>query len=329
MRVVAILGALHATAPLYNAQTVLEVLTHIGAQNIQLAHVSAADWQSGAWRNHDDDPVLFALEDARLACAGIAPDWAWAEREYAQMLEFLNQFPQGKKRLSEAATLEQDLKTALAQPLDAASVHGGLLETVATHHQRLAEILEEGPGTTHRQKRLEQVFAALDPVADAVLLAPLDDLPVLLEMGCTLPDLSGFVPQEASRFRAIVDRAYRLEDGDDLDALVHQLLALDAPADTVLARMALEARFAASGLYMAVGDWASAQDLLEAVSMGQFERPSYLPGFVLARLGQVRDLNLERDRAVRAYTAALALSYCPPEAKEVASQGLLAPFALG
>jgi hypothetical protein len=326
MTVVAILGALHAKAPLYNAQTVLELLGYLGADKVQLAHITATDWQSGAWRELDD-PMLFALEDGRIECVGIAPDWSWAVREHAQMLEFLNQFPQGKKRLSQVATLEQALKAALEQPLDAATVHGSLLETVQIHHQQIAAIMDEGPGTAHRLARLEQVYAALEP--DAVVLAPLDDLPVLLSLGCQLPDLSGFALGEPSRFRAIVDRAYRLEEADDLDALVHQLLALDAPADTVLARMALEARFAASGLYMAVGDWDSAQDLLEAVAMGQFERPSYLPGYVLARLGQVRDLQLERDRAVRAYTAALALEFCPLEARQVAQQGLLVPFALG
>ncbi|MFN3265653.1 MAG: hypothetical protein ACK41E_02330 [Deinococcales bacterium] len=325
MTVIAILGALHSSKPLYNAQTVLELLAHVGADKVQLAHVSAQDWQSGAWRDLDD-PVLFALEDARLTVAGIAPDWAWAEREHTQMLEFLNQFPQGKKRLSEVTTLEAELKTMLEQPLDAATVHGALLEVVSSYHQRRTELLEEGPGTAHRLERIKTIVAALEP--DAVLLAPLDDLPALLELGCTLPDLKGFTPAEPSRFRAIVDRAYRLEDGDDLDALVHQLLALDAPADTVLARIALEARFAASGLYLAVGDWQSASDLLEAVAMGQFERPSYLPGFVLTRLGQVRDLLLERERAVRAYTAALALAYCPNEAKEVAQQGLTVPFSL-
>jgi hypothetical protein len=62
--------------------------------------------------------------------------------------------------------------------------------------------------------------------------------------------------------------------------------------------------------------------------MGQFDRPSYLPGFVLARLGQVRDLMGERERATRAYTAALALQFCPLEAKEVAQRGLLEPFKL-
>jgi hypothetical protein len=53
-----------------------------------------------------------------------------------------------------------------------------------------------------------------------------------------------------------------------------------------------------------------------------------LPGFVLARLGQVRDLMNQRQPAIRAYTAALALQWLPLEAKNVAQSGLLAPFTL-
>jgi hypothetical protein len=325
MKVIATLGALHATAPLYNAQTILEILHFLDAKKVLLAGVTASDWDSNTWRDLDD-PVLFALEDARISCVGIAPDWAWAVNEQSKMLEFLRQFPQGQQRLAQFNTAERDLRTVLEMPLDTATVYGSLLEVVAAHHQQVQSILEEGPGTAHRLQRLEKIVANLEE--DAVLLANLDDLPALLELGLELPDLTGFMPGEASRFRAIIDRAYRLEENDDLDALVHQLLALDAPADTILARLALEARFAASGLYLAVGDWQSARDLLEAVSQGQFERPSYLAGFVLARLGQVRDLMLERDRAKRAYKAALALNFCPLEAREVARAGLLEPFAL-
>ena len=333
MKVIATLGALHATAPLYNAQTVLEILGFLGVQKVFLADVTAETWISGAWRDLDD-PVLFALEDARVSCTGIAPDWVWAVREQHKMLEFLKQFPQGQQRLAKFNAAERDLKSALSVPLDIPTIYGTLLEVVRVHHLQVAEILEEGPGTAHRLQRLEKIVANLEPnigaglEPEAVVLASLDDLPALLELGFELPDLTEFAPSEASRFRAIIDRAYRLEENDDLDALVHQLLALDAPADTVLARMALEARFAASGLYMAVGDWASARDLLEAVSQGQFERPSYLAGFVLSRLGQVRDLMNERDRAKRAYTAALALAYCPLEAREVAQMGLQQAFRL-
>jgi tetratricopeptide (TPR) repeat protein len=325
MKVIATLGALHATAPLYNAQTILEILGFLGVKKVFLADVTAQTWVNGTWRDLDD-PVLFALEDARIEVEGIAPDWAWALAEQDKMLEFLKQFPQGQQRLAKFNTAERDLKTALSVPLDASTVYSTLLEVVKAHHLLVADILEEGPGTAHRLQRLQKIVESLEP--EAVVLASLDDVPTLLELGLELPDLTGFQPSEASRFRAIIDRAYRLEDNDDLDALVHQLLALDAPADTVLARLALEARFAASGLYLAVGDWASARDLLEAVSQGQFERPSYLAGFVLARLGQVRDLMLERDRAKRAYTAALALAYCPLEAREVAQAGLQQAFRL-
>ncbi len=327
MKVLATLGALHATAPLYNAQTILEIIGFLGASRVVLGFVSPQIWQSNAWRDLDD-PVLFALEDARVPVTAIATDWSWAETEQNKMLEFLKQFPQGQKRLGQFNALQRDLQTALQVPLDVATVHGSLLEVVTQYHTDTTALLEEGPGTAHRRQRITELVAQLELNADAVLLAPLDDVPLLLELGLELPDFTGFMPTEHSRFRAIIDRAYRLEENDDLDALVHQLLALDAPADTALARMALEARFAASGLYLAVGDWQSARDLLEAVSQGQFERPSYLAGFVLARLGQVRDLMLERDKAIRAYTAALALTYCPLEARAVAMAGLQQAFAI-
>ncbi len=327
VKVIASLGALHARYPMYNAQTVLELLALQSVDRVVLTQVSHQTWTSGAWRDLDD-PVLFALEDSRIECVGIAPDWTWAEAERGQMLEFLRQFPKGQERLRNAAQLERELTAVLETPQDVLMVHSNLLEIVAAHHAAMAQVLEEGPGTAHRLERISRLKQALDGITNAVVIAPVDDLPALLEAGFEVPNLSDFQPGEASRFRAIVDRAYRLEDHDDLDALVHSLLALDGPADTVLGRLALEARFAASGLYLAVGDFESASDLLEAVAMGQFERPSYLPGFVLARLGQVRDLLGVRERAIRAYTAALALRFCPLEAKEVAQQGLLSPFAL-
>jgi tetratricopeptide (TPR) repeat protein len=327
VNVIASLGALHARYPMYNAQTVLELLHFLGAERVVLTQVSSPSWTSGAWRELDD-PVLFALEDSRVSAVGIAPDWAWAETEAGQMQEFLKQFPKGQERLRRAGQLERELSIALETPQDALMVHSSLLEVVGAHHATMAEVLEEGPGTAHRAERIKKLVQSLEGINDGVVIASIDDVPALLEAGLELPDLSGFQPGEASRFRSIVDRAYRLEEHDDLDALVHSLLALDAPADTVLARIALEARFAASGLYLAVGDFESARDLLEAVAMGQFDRPSYLPGFVLARLGQVRDLMGERERATRAYTAALALQFCPLEAREVAQKGLLEPFAL-
>ncbi len=326
MKVIAEVAALHAKLPTYNAQTVMALMRFCEPSSVILTDIEATAWSSGAWRDLDN-PALFALEDAGVKVTAIGEVWSAALTEQSQMLEFLKQFPMGRSRLQQLGGADRTLREALEQPQDALGVHSVWLGAVREYHASAQAALEEGPGTAHRNRRIAGIVKRLEGCPpDALVIAPLDDVPALLEAGLELPNLSGFQPGEASRFRAVVDRAYRLESGDDLDALVHGLLELDAPADTVLARIALEARFAASGLYLSVGDLESARDLLEAVSQGQFERPSYLPGFVLTRLGQVRDLMQERPRAVAAYRAALALKFCPLEAREVAQQGLLEPF---
>ena len=315
---------------MFNAQTVLEIVRFSGAKRVILTDVSPADWSSDTWRE-TENPVLFALEDDRLPVTAIGPDWAWATAEQAQMFEFLKQFPAGRTRLQQAGRAEADLRDVLSKPLEAAVVHNEMLEVIREYQLATTQALEEGPGTAHRLKRLgllKKNLTELD-LTDCVVLAPLDDLPALLELAnARVPDLTDFRPGEASRFRSVVDRAYRLEEADDLNILVHALLELDGPPDSSLGRIALEARFAASGLYLAVGDLESARDLLEAVAMGQFERPAYLPGFVLSRLGQVRDLQDQRDMAIRAYRAALGLVWLPLEARQVCESGLERPFRL-
>ncbi len=329
---IADLGALHARYPTYNAQTVLEILRQVGAKKVIVPSITPQVWQSGTWRDLEH-PVLFALDDERMPIEAVARDWTWSDLEQDKMLGFLKMYPQGLERLRELRRAELDLKDMLEKPLDAFSIHGlvpelPVLESVKTFHRKSATILEEGPGTAHRKRRLKELAAKLEAQQDEIVLTPLDDLPDLLEMGFETVNLDGFKPGEASRFRAVVDRAYNLHENDDLDILVHSLLELDGAPDSALGRMALEARFAASGVYLAVGDLESARDLLEAVAMGQFDRPAYLPGFVLSRLGQVRDLMGERQHAIRAYTAALALQWLPLEARNVAQSGLAAPFAL-
>jgi hypothetical protein len=316
---------------MYNAQTVLEIMRFLGRPRAILTGSSAAEWSDGSWRDLEN-PLYHALYDDEVELTPVAEDWSWAILERDQMLEFLNQYPQGKARLRELGPREMALREALSRPMDAPMVYSPeLLEVVRAYHGAAEQLLEDGPGTAHRKLRLERLFGRLENAVwdDAVVITPLDDLPALLEFpGAQLPNLEHFKPGEASRFRAVVDRAYRLEETDDLDALVHQLLELDGPPDSALGRIALEARFAASGVYLAVSDLESARDLLEAVSMGQFDAPAYLPGFVLARLGQVRDLMGERERAVRAYRAALGLSWLPQEARAVAQTGLETPFSM-
>jgi len=68
--------------------------------------------------------------------------------------------------------------------------------------------------------------------------------------------------------------------------------------------------------------------LLEQAGHAQLEHPRYLFGLVYARLGQVRDALGDREGAMRAYRATLALNYAPQAALEVAQKGLSTPFRL-
>lgn len=310
------LGDLLRLNPRCNAATLVEIVRFLGADGVL--------WLSAPDPEH---PVRDALRAARLSVEDLAPDWAWAEREAAQLMEFLSQYPQGQARLREAARAEAPLREALAAPLDPARlVSPELLDAARAYHAGLRDALGEGPGTAHRAARLAELAARLAG-RSGLALAPLDDVPDLLDLvaDARLPDLAGFAPGEPSRLRALADRALRLEESDDPQALVDALARETGDAVTPPA----ELRYAAANIALATGDLAFARDLLEdaAHALGP-DAPPTLPGLVLARLGQVRDAQGDRDLARRTYQAVLALSYAPAVALDTARTGLETPFAL-
>ncbi|MBB6097696.1 tetratricopeptide (TPR) repeat protein [Deinobacterium chartae] len=315
LTLIADLGDLLRLHAAYNAATVVELARAAGGP-VHLA--SPPDPES---------PVRAALEVSGLELREVAPDWAWAEGEAEQMREFLQAYPQGQERLRAAGQAQRALAEALAGTLTAARVHGPeLLGAADAYHRLVREQLGEGPGNAHRKRRLEALRSRLEG-ASGVLVAPLDDLPELLRVlpDARLPALGDFRPGESSRLRALADRALRLEEGDDLEALVRNLLEAEGDALTPGA----ELRYAAANVYLAVGDLPSARSLLEEAGHAQLERPPrYLFGLVYARLGQVRDALGDRENALRAYRAVLALPWAPQAALEAARAGLELPFTL-
>lgn len=305
-------GDLLRLSPAYNAATLVEIARARGAREV--LWVTAPD---------PEHPARDAFGAADIAILDLAPDWAWAQEEAGQLPEFLNQYPQGRERLRAAARAEAALRDALGLPLSPARVVSeDLLGAVRAYHAERRAQLGEGPGTAHRERRLALLRGALRG-RDGLVLASLDDVPDLREVG-ELPDLAEFQAGEASRLRALADRALRLEEGDDLDALVAALLREEGDRVTPKA----ELQYAAANVYLAVGDLVSARALLEAAAHALTDHPRSLPGLVLARLGQVRDAVGERDLALRAYRAVLALPFTASVARETAQQGLRAAFQL-
>ncbi len=302
-------------SPQYNAATLVEIVRSLGATELL--------WLTDPDPEH---PARDALLASGISLVDLAPDWRWTQAEAAQLQEFLGQYPAGRERLRSAGRLEAELAQALARPLTPGRVTDPeLLGAVRAYHAGMAELFGEGPGTAHRGRRLEVLREALAG-RSGVALVSLDDLPDLLDSlpGADLPDLAGFAPGERSRLRALADRAERLEEGDDLQGTVDALLREAGDAVTPGA----ELQYAAAGAYLAVGDLASARELLEAAAHALTDQPRTLPGLVLARLGQVRDAQGERDLALRAYSAVLALPFAPQAALEAAKAGQRAPFTL-
>lgn len=307
------LGDLLRLHPQYNAATLVELARSAGAAEVL--------WLTG---NDPDHPARDSFAAARLAVSELAPDWAWADAEHAELLGFMKQYPQGQQRLKQAGQAERELEALLGGPLTLERLTSPeTLSRLAGYHVALRDALEEGPGTRWQERRLDTLAEALAG-RTGVALAALDDLPGLLERlpHARVPD-STFTPGEASRLRALADRALLLPDDADLSAL---LSALERENGDRLTPKS-ELQYAAAGIHLAVGDLQTARSLLEAAAHGLRDERS-LPGLVLARLGQVRDTQGERDLALRTYRAVLALSFAPQAAREAAQAGLREPFTL-
>ena len=311
------LGDLLRLQPQYNAATVTELLAAAGEREVW--------WASSPDPEH---PLRDALPAAGVTVRELPlPDWDWADAEHEQLITFLNMYPQGRERLQSAARAEAEFAARLGEPLTPADLLGGpLLSAAREYHAATAAALSEGPGTRWHARRLDEL-AALAAELSGVLLAPLDDLPGLLDRlpGAALLEVSGFVPGEASRVRALADRAWQLNEEDDPAAL---LAALERETgDRVTPRAELDA--ATANLYFASGELEAARGWLERAAHAlPPEHPRSLAGLVLARLGQVRDALGDRDLARRTYQAVLALNFAPAVAREVAAVGLKTPFVL-
>ncbi|MEF2278031.1 hypothetical protein V3W47_06930 [Deinococcus sp. YIM 134068] len=312
------LGDLLRLHPQYNAGTVVELLRFLRASEVI--------WATGPDPDH---PLRDALPAARIWVreveTGEVPGQADAEHD--QLVSFLGQYPQGRERLRAASAAEREFAAVVTAPLTPSrALSAEVLDAARTYHAALRTALDEGPGTRWRERRLDTLTAALTGET-GVVLAPLDDLPDLLERlpNARLPDLSIFTPGEVSRLRALADRAWQLREDDDPAALLEALAREEG--DPITPRAELDA--AAASLHLAFGDLESARALLERAAHALTDDlPRSLPGLVLARLGQVRDAQGDRDLARRTYQAVLALGYAPAVAREAAEAGLREAFRL-
>ncbi len=314
------LGPLHVLQPRYNARTVVELILTTGVNTVYLASYSPQGLEQKVWRDNNELP-LFELsplaDEGRLQIEALGENAESLQHEAELFSEYLGNMPRGEEAKEALAEIDQELSGFLSAPRLASEFAAeefiGGLERIL---EKQAEFAGEGPATGFRQQRMAQVAEALSDMEDAVVLVDVLDYPALARR---LPGARGpwdRDPTEPEAARALMDRAWRLESEDEWGNLLAQLSKIGSA----------EAGYLASQIYLAAGQPEDSLRLLEEVSRDDFSRPEYLPGYVLARLGQLYDLVGQRDKALRAYTAVQALSWAPAEVKEIAQAGLRAPF---
>ena len=327
---VPLVGPFHLRFPRYDVVTVRETVAR--ARPAALATTALHD------RSELDDPSWQDLEEPALTMelvpwarrAGVAIEPCGVpslDPEAAASFDrIVGESEAGRAALASIEPTREALREILSGALDLAGVTGPLTEAVAAYQEARRAAFGPGPGTDWIEERGEAMARRLVEVAErhapasVAAAIPVDHLPRLRVHLADRGDLlvrepEPVPPSDEARARALRDVALSGRY-DDPGALLRGLREQEGP----------EARWVEAEVLLRHGHPAEALDVLRDASRGDFSHPPQLPGWLLARLGQLYDLDGRRDDALRAYRGALALSWVPRAAREAARDGLERPF---
>ncbi len=318
-----LLGPLHLRCPRYNAVSVRDAVAASAPEALAVAALSDLEtpgWQETPeialplavipWARQRSLPVYPVLEPS--------PDPAAA----GDFQRYLRQYPErARDLLKDVDASLRPVDALLEQPLTLPCIEEELLPALRTHQELCEQHFSDGPGTDWLRARSETMAERILnlPHTCLTILAGVEQLPFLVD---TLQGRAEVMfppepaPSEKAQERSLLDVAFRGETYSE--NLLTQLRGLESA----------EARYHEANLLFAGGRLGEALEVLQSTSQGDFSQPYFLPGYLLARLGQLRDLADERSRALRAYRGVLALDWAPREAVEAAQAGLREPFAL-
>lgn len=316
----------HLRYPTYNAESVLELVRAAKPEVLVLGPLPESALAQPAWQ--DTAEIVLPLtvvpwaerQGVRLEC-GMPPS-PDPEAE-ADFYRYAVQYPQTQTLLRELDGELRELPELLARPLTLSRIWEEVVPLIGAFQRAREDALSDGPATDWWRERVTALAAQIrrllreSPEMNITVLASVEQVPFLQE---ALAGERLELPQSAlvtarTRERALLDIAFR-GDAADPGSLIAQLRELSVP----------EARYHEANLLLMNDHASEALETLEGTVGGDFSAPYFLPGYLLARLGQLRDLAGEREGAVRAYRGVLALDWVPAEAREAAQAGLETPF---
>lgn len=323
-------GPLHLRWPALNTVTMRDLLAHFSPDQAFTTALGSTELAGELWQDTFELALPLSLVpwlgSRNIPVSGVREE-PRDETAAADFRRYAEEMPALQEQLRGWLQLEARLGDLLGQSLTPARLNSEVLPLLRDLHAALLEAAGDGPATGWLQERSEimaQRIVAAAGSGRVAVLAPAEevpafeaafrDLPVqLTEPATTLP------PTDEARTRSLLDHAL-LAAGEEANPLLEGKLA-----GLELA----EAGYHRAGLLLGRGEYQEALRVLEHVANGDFSEPYFLPGFLLARLGQLRDAAGDRTGAVKAYRAVLALSYVPAEARAAAREHLAEPFVPG
>ena len=327
---VPLVGPFHLRFPRYDVVTVRETVARVRPAALATTALhEASELDDPAWQELEEPALTMELAPwARRAGVAIAPCGVPSpDPEAAASFDrIVGESGPGREALRTIEERREELRDLLSGALDLAGVLGPLEEAVAAYQRERRDAFGPGPGTDWIEERGEAMARRLAEVvarhapAPVVAALPIDHLPQvrrrLAEHGDLRPvDPEPAPPSAEARARALRDVALSGRY-DDPGAVLRNLREQEGP----------EARWVEAEVLLRHGHPAEALGVLREASRSDFTHPPQLPGWLLARLGQLYDLDGRRDDARRAYRGALALSWAPRAAREAAQAGLERPF---
>jgi len=328
LTLVPLTGPWHLRHPRWNVVSVRDALAALAPVRLWTTALSDDYAADSAWQGTDEVALPWTL--AGWAAARNTPLHGLAApgaEEGAAFDRTLAEYPQARAQLDSVRLPLRPLHTLLPQALDLPRIVEEVIPPLAAAYRARQAAFGEGPGTAWRARRSEAALGSLlaapapERPGPEALLVEVDLWPALvaaLDATGTAWRVVGNPPvSDAARSRSLLDVAWHAE-ARDVAGLLQALRELDLS----------EARYLEANLLLAHDHAAEALEVLERAAAGDFRDPYLLPGLLLARLGQLRDLAGKRERAMQAYRGVLALAWAPAEARAAAQAGLRKPFGL-
>ena len=325
LALVPLVGPFHLRSPAYNAVTVRDLLAAWEPRAVATSALLPGDLEDPRWQDTPEIALPLAVapwlkrRGLRLIEVGEPSPEPGADEDFRRYLE---PYPDLRRQLGEIDSLLQPVSEILKQPLTLQRIEDSLLPGLRRYQEAREKAFEDGPASEWLRERTQRTARrVLELEVDRLaLLAPVDGLPFLQDAlagsGVRFAQLPSAAVTPEARERSLLDYAFRAEVPEP-EQLLGQLRGLDGA----------EARYHEANVLLASGHGFEALEILEKTSHGDFSQPYFLPGYLLARLGQLRDLADRRDDALRAYRGVLALDYAPAEAIDTARTGIERPFS--